>query len=159
MPWRPTTSKSARGAALALLAQRRLTEAQLWRRLEAKGYPPEVVGETVAACKRAGYLDDRLYAALYVEGARKAVGDARLRAELVKRGIDRDAAAAVVASAPRDERARIEAAYDKIVRVRTSLTYPSIARKLERLGFPTTLIYRVLRERAHETYGEALEGA
>ncbi|HXP92648.1 MAG TPA: RecX family transcriptional regulator [Candidatus Binatia bacterium] len=141
-----------------MLAQRRLTEAQLWKRLEAKGYPPDAISDAVARCKAHGYLDDHLYATLYVEGARKAVGDARLRAELVKRGIDREAAASVVASAPRDERARIDAAYVKIVRSRPTLSYPAIAQRLERLGFPTPLIYRMLRERAHETLGEVLEG-
>lgn len=130
----------------------------MWKRLDSKGFPPAEILETIAACKRLGYLDDRLYASLYVEGARKAVGDARLRAELVKRGIDRDAAAEVVAGAPLDERARIEAAYDKIVRIQPTLAYPTIARKLERLGFPTSLIYRLLRERAHDAYGNVLEG-
>ena len=158
-PLRPTaTTKSARSAALAILAQRRLTEAQLWQRLEARGYPPDEIGDAVARCKAHGYLDDRLYASLYVDGTRKAVGDARLRAELVRRGIDRDAAAVAVAAAAHDERARIEAAYAKIVRTRPALSYPAIARRLERLGFPTPLIYRVLRERAREALGGVLDG-
>jgi SOS response regulatory protein OraA/RecX len=140
-------------AALALLAQRRLTEAQLWKKLEARGYEPEQVAEAVAACKAAGYVDDRLYAALYVEGARKAVGDARLCADLVKRGIDREAALDVVAAADVGEDARIEAAYAKVRRIAPQLTYPSIARKLERLGFPSSLIYRVLRRHAADELG------
>jgi SOS response regulatory protein OraA/RecX len=135
-------------AALALLAQRRLTEAQLWKKLEARGYEPEEIASAVAACKADGYVDDRLYAALYVEGARKAVGDARLCAELVKRGIDREAALRVVAEADVGEDARVEAAYAKIRRTAPQLTYPSIARKLERLGFPSSLIYRALRRHA-----------
>jgi regulatory protein len=94
-------------AALALLAQRRLTEAQLWKKLQARGYEHDEIAEAVASCKSDGYVDDRLYASLYVEGARKAVGDARLCADLVKRGIDREAAAAVVADAEVDERTRM----------------------------------------------------
>ena len=148
MPLPTTTRPRARVAALALLAQRRLTEAQLWKKLLARGYDDDEVAGAVGACKADGYVDDRLYASLYVEGARKAVGDARLCAELVKRGIDREAAAHVVADAPLDERARIDAAYAKIRRVQPQLAYPSVARKLERLGFPSSLIYRVLRERA-----------
>ncbi len=135
-------------AALALLAQRRFTEAQLWKKLETRGYEHEEIASAIASCKANGYIDDRLYAALYVEGARKAVGDARLCADLVKRGIEREAALMVVADAEIDEQARIEAAYQKIRRVQPQLAYPSIARKLERLGFPSSLIYRVLRERA-----------
>jgi regulatory protein len=159
-PPRPTatTTKSARSAALAILAQRRLTEAQLWRRLEAKEYPADEIADAVARCKAYGYLDDRLYASLYVDGTRKAVGDARLRADLVRRGIEREAAAVAVAAAAHDEEARIDAAYAKIVRGRPALSYPAIARRLERLGFPTPLIYRVLRERAKETLGAVLEG-
>jgi SOS response regulatory protein OraA/RecX len=131
-----------------MLAQRRLTEAQLWKRLEARGYEHEEIAGAVASCKANGYVDDRLYAALYVEGARKAVGDARLCADLVKRGIDREAALIVVAEAEADQDARIEAAYAKIRRSQPQLAYASVARKLERLGFPSSLIYRVLREHA-----------
>ncbi len=140
-----------------MLARRRLTEAQLWQRLQARGYDDEEVAAAVASCKRDGYVDDRLYASLYVEGARKPVGDARLRADLVRRGIDREAAAAVVRSAPNDERARIGAAYEKIVRTQGALSYPLVARRLERLGFPTSLIYRTLRERARVDLGALLE--
>lgn len=147
-PTTRTRRSSARVAALALLAQRRLTEAQLWKKLEARGYEHEAIASAVISCKANGYVDDRLYAALYVEGARKAVGDARLCADLVKRGIDREAASIVVADAEIDEHARIDAAYRKIRRIQPQLAYPSIARKLERLGFPSSLIYRVLRGHA-----------
>ncbi len=143
-------------AALALLAQRRLTEAQLWKKLAARGYDDDETASAVASCKRDGYIDDRLYASLYVEGARKAVGDARLRADLIRRGIDRDAATAVVRTAPHDETERIAAAYDKIVRTQGQLSYPAVARRLERLGFPTSLIYRTLRERARADLGDVL---
>ncbi len=154
MPQATTSKRSARVAALALLAQRRLTEAQLWKRLQTRGYDDDEIAGAVAACKADGYVDDRLYAALYVEGARKAVGDARLRAELVKRGIDREAAAGVVATAPLDERGRIEVAYEKIRRAQPQLAYPAVARKLERLGFPVHAIYRLLREHAGVELGE-----
>jgi SOS response regulatory protein OraA/RecX len=143
-------------AALALLAQRRLTEAQLWKRLEARGYEDEEIAGAVASCKADGYVDDRLFAALYVDGARKAVGDARLCADLVKRGIDREAALVVVAEAELDQDARIAAAYRKIRRLQPQLSYPSVARKLERLGFPSSLIYRVLREHAADAIGPRL---
>lgn len=144
-------------AALAILAQRRLTEAQLWNKLAARGYPHEEIAEAVAACKANGYVDDRLYAALYVEGARKAVGDARLCADLVKRGIDREAALTVVADADLCEDERIELAYRKIRPIAAQLSYPTIARKLERLGFPSSLIYRTLRRHAADELGNLSE--
>jgi SOS response regulatory protein OraA/RecX len=131
-----------------MLAQRRLTEAQLWKKLVARGYDDDEAEYAVESCISSGYVDDRVFAALYVEGARKAVGDSRLTADLVKRGIDRESALAVVADAPIDQSGRIELAYEKIRRTQPNLSYPSIARKLERLGFPSSLIYRALREHA-----------
>ena len=139
-----------------MLAQRRLTAAQLHDKLTRKGYADEAVAEAVASCRRDGLLDDALYATLYVEGKRGAVGDARLVAELVKRGIERDAALARVAEASQPEHERALAAYEKMRRVQPNLSYQSAARKLERLGFPASLIYRVLRERAGAELGDAL---
>jgi regulatory protein len=155
-----TTSKppipSARVTALRFLAQRRLTEAQLHAKLVRKGFPDELVAEAVASCKRDGLLDDALYATLYVEGKRGAVGNARLVAELVKRGIDRDAARERVAASPSAEVERAAAAYERLRRTHPTLSYQSAARRLERLGFPASLIYRVLREHAGAEFGDAL---
>ncbi len=139
---------NARVAALRLLAQRRLTEAQLFAKLERKGFDDDAVAAAVASCKRDGLLDDTLYATLFVETKHAPVGDARLVAELVKRGIDRDAARERVVAATLSERDRVQAAYEKIRRTKPDASYPTVARKLERLGFPASLIYRVLRERA-----------
>ncbi|MEO7040022.1 MAG: regulatory protein RecX [Candidatus Elarobacter sp.] len=141
-----------------MLAQRRLTEAQLHGKLMRKGFDDETVAAAVASCKRDRLLDDTLYASLYVEGKRAAVGDARLVAELVKRGIDRDAARESVATSETPEVERIGAAYDRVRRISPGLSYPSVARKLERLGFPASLIYRVLRERAGSELGDVLAG-
>lgn len=145
---------TARVAALHMLALRRLTEAQLWHKLAARDYAHDDIADAVATCKRDGYLDDELFASLYVEGARKAVGDVRLVAELVKRGIDRDAAGRAVSRAPRDQDQRLSAAYAKLVRTNPDLSYPSAARALERLGFPTSLIYRMLRRHAQALYSD-----
>ena len=147
---------SARVTALRLLAQRRLTEVQLHTKLTRRGFDDEAVAAAVASCKRDGLVDDRLYASLYVEGKRAVVGDARLVAELVKRGIDREAARAGVASSETPETERIGAAYERVRRLNPRLSYPAVARKLERLGFPASLIYRVLRERAGSELGDVL---
>jgi regulatory protein len=141
--------------ALRFLAQRRLTEAQLAAKLQRKGYDDDSVEAAVASCRRDGLLDDGLYALLYVEGRRAAVGDARLVAELVKRGIDRDAARERVDAAALPEPERVAAAYE-IRRTNPGVSYQSAARKLERLGFPASLIYRVLRERASVEFGDVL---
>jgi regulatory protein len=130
-----------------MLAQRRLSESQLWERLARRGYPDDEIRSAVESCKRDGFVDDALFARLFVDGRVKAVGNARLVAELVRRGIDRDAAKASVASAERDQEERLGSAIDKLFRTRSNLSYPSAARALERLGFPASAIYRHLRER------------
>jgi regulatory protein len=150
-------ANSARVAALRMLAMRRLTEAQLWNRLAARGYADEAIVDAISSCKRDGYIDDALFASLYVEGPRKAVGDVRLVAELVKRGIDREAAQRAVSAAPRNQIERIALAYERLRRTKRELSYQSAARALERLGFPTSLIYRVLREHAAAAFGTNVE--
>lgn len=144
---------TARVAALRLLAQRRLTEAQLWERLGRRGFDEFQTRDAVESVKRDGFLDDALFAQLYVDVRPKAVGDARLVAELVRRGIDRDAARLSVANAVTPESERLEAAIEKLFRTRASLSYPSAARSLERLGFPAPSIYRHLRRRAQSAAG------
>jgi len=140
--------KQCYAAALGLLARQRLTEAQLWQRLERKGFDDEAIREAVERCKRDGFVDDRLFARLYVEKKRKAVGDVRMVAELIGKGVDRDAASQAVEALEDTEGERCAAAFEAMARKTASLAYPSAARKLERLGFPASTVYRVLREHA-----------
>jgi regulatory protein len=134
--------------ALRMLARQRLTEAQVWQRLDRKGYDDAEIREAVERSKRDGFVDDRLFAKLYVEGKRKAVGDARLVGELVRKGIDREAATQAVSDLECGEHERCSAAFACAIAKTPVVNYGSLARRLERLGFPASTIYRVLRAHA-----------
>jgi regulatory protein len=140
--------KRAKLTALRMLSARRLTESQLWAKLERRGFDDDAIRAAISACKAGGYLDDALFAELYVHAKQKPLGDARLIAELVGRGIDRDVAQRKVAGSEITQDERALSALERLLQRKPSTSYPTAARALERSGFPASLIYRVLRAHA-----------
>jgi regulatory protein len=141
-------TNSAYHAALTFLARQRCTEARLWQYLERKGFDDEAARRAIERCKRERFLDDRLYAKLYVEGKRKPVGNERLVGELIRKGIECEAAAEAIAMLGEDEGSRCAAAFERLLSKNSAISYPSAACRLERLGFPAATIYRTLRDHA-----------
>ena len=75
---------------LNILERTDKTEAQLRRKLEESEYPKEAVESAIAYVTSYGYLDDRRYAEHYIEWKKQGKGKARLKMELVQKGISRE---------------------------------------------------------------------
>ena len=153
----PPGSTPVFGAAVRLLAAKRLTKLQLWKKLRDRGFAPDAVRDAVDECERRRYLDDRTFAHLYVKSAleRKPVGPLRLLRELIRQGVDQSTARAVLAEVDDDEELRIERALAKLHATRPGDRYDQLARRLHSMGYGAPAIARVLRRRAREgTIGE-----
>ena len=82
--------KRATLRAMHILERTDKTEAQLRRKLEESEYPKEAVESAIAYVTSYGYLDDRRYAEHYIEWKKQGKGNARLKMELVQKGISRE---------------------------------------------------------------------
>jgi len=138
--------------ALRLLAAKRLTRAQLAKKLRDRGFAEDVVRETVAECETRRYLDDRTFAQLFVANAieRKPVGQMRLVRELIKQGIDGELAREMAAQAATGEDERLDRAIAKFEMSKPGERFDRLARRLYALGYAPSAVARALRRRAHE---------
>jgi len=136
--------------ALRMLAGKRLTKAQLRRKLRDRGFAPEVVRDAVAECERRKYLDDRTFAQLFVASAleKKPIGPLRLMRDLIKQGIDPDLAREIVGQTEEGHDERLQLAIAKLEATRPGERADRLARRLVTQGFTAGAIARALRERA-----------
>jgi len=80
----------ARDRALGLLALRDRSRGEVEARLKMAGFAPEVVSDAVAWLLGLGYLDDERFVAHYsAEKVRSGWGSRRIRAELLRKGVER----------------------------------------------------------------------
>ncbi|HWI41879.1 MAG TPA: RecX family transcriptional regulator [Verrucomicrobiae bacterium] len=141
-------------AALAMLARRDRTEAELRRMLGVKGFSGDPVDQAILRLRELGYLDDAAFARRFAAGAmagRKAFGR-RLLLELERRGISREQAAEAVREAAQeeDEEAAAREALQRKYRSRPEGADPGERRRMAqfllRRGFAPSVVFGILNE-------------
>jgi regulatory protein len=134
--------------ACRLLALRPHFASELAAKLARRGYPGPEIEQALARLVREGWLDDAAAARGLVASrlARGALGRARLRAELERRGAAPEAVTAALAELPEDD---LPAAREAAARWRGK-NPAALARHLSRKGFSRRAIFAVLAELAAE---------
>lgn len=142
----------AKSKALRLLARRAYTEYEIRRHLLEAKVPEVVVERVIAWLLELGYVDDRAFAHAWVEdrAERKGVGPLLLSYELSQRGVAPEIIRETLAALMNDERMEtiaITQAERRLARYKnngTRETYGKIYAFLQRRGFPSEVIQRVL---------------
>ena len=99
----------ARVKALGLLAIRERSSEELRMRLRGAGFTPETIDGVILRLQEIGYLDDLKFARDYVaEKRRSGWGDRRVRQELMRKGVGREAIETVLAEDLADDEAASE---------------------------------------------------
>lgn len=145
---------AAFACALRILTRRDHSEQELIRKLCGKGFDPEVVSPVLEKLRKLKYLDDRRFASRWIEDAlgRQRFFGSRLRMELVRRGVDAELAAEVVAAATEGE-SEAERLKEVVARKfpRFEATAATVAEQrriyqyLLRKGFSSSAVVRMLR--------------
>jgi regulatory protein len=104
-----------------VLAGTQVTETQLRRKLQAKGFEPDDIEHGIERCRAAGLLDDERYAREFVESrVRRGHGAQRIRQDLAQRGVERTLVDSLLALHQDDgalDAAAIDAARRKFARI------------------------------------------
>lgn len=81
---------SALDKSLSYLSVRPRSEHEIDAYLQGKGYLPAAINRVKTRIRELGYLDDAAYCRQYVSENKRRYGRHRLKAELMKRGVERD---------------------------------------------------------------------
>jgi regulatory protein len=89
---RDEEARRARESALSLLGYRARSRNELQRRLQRKGYDPELVEETLDGLARSGLINDAEFSQSWVRArtGSRPMGPNRIAAELRQKGVDRE---------------------------------------------------------------------
>jgi SOS response regulatory protein OraA/RecX len=145
--------KAAHATALRLLAGREMSTARVGERLRSRGFPDDLIEETVERLARAGILDDfrAARAAARTMATVRQRGRHRVVRELEQLGFTKEMAldATQSAFADADERAVLDKVVASKLRGRRSIPDPAAYRRLFaallRRGFPADLIRIALK--------------
>jgi regulatory protein len=139
---------SAYDRAVGLLARRPHFGSEIERKLRERDYGEEEIEDALKRLRDQGYLDDARLAREFAasRAARSGVGAARVRADLAKRGLDASVAREAIADAlPEDDLAAAREAAARWQRGHRP-NAPALGRHLQRKGFSTRAIVRVLQD-------------
>lgn len=141
----PRDAGECRQRALGLLARRTHFKGELEAKLLGRGFDDDTVEEVIRGLERDSLLDDYEAGVEFTETRlrRKPLGPFRLRAELTRRGLDRDLVDRVLAQAYPAEQ---EPLARRALGPNPGADPAATARRLERLGFSSSVIAALLRE-------------
>ena len=151
-------------AALKILGYRFNSIHELRRKLAAKAFSQDDIGDTIKRLVEEKWLDDERYAGALVRvRARKRVGRLRIRRELRAAGVGDDDAETALSEniAPDDERTQLAALCDKKMRMLTNRHGEAfvgsdegrnkLTAYLLRQGYEISLVIEVIRERTKKS--------
>lgn len=144
---------------MQLLTARDYTEARLREKLKNADYSPEAVDGALAYVVSFGYIDDARYARSFIRGRMERASRAKLKGELLQRGIDAEMVEEALAEIYADELlagtdpeiAQIRRLIEKKRFDAAAATYEERQKFLAaaaRRGFAPDKVRRVMEERA-----------
>ena len=148
----PDTPAGLKGRALRLLARREHSRAELARKLAPHAESPEGLAQLLDALAAKRQLSDQRYAEERVRRLARKYGAARIRQDLLAKGISADTAARLSAASGQDDVERARAILERKYRA-PATTIEERARRarfLQSRGFSSAVVRTLLSSRDTE---------
>ena len=153
---------NAKQKAYNFVSYKRRTEKQIIDKLKKENFEPDEINGAIAFLNQFNYIDDRKFAKDYVADylLRKSAGQAKLKLELIKKGIRKDIAEEALKNVFPEEDARelINRAIEKKMRLLSSKPKDkqknSLIAYLQRQGFAWSLIKEALADLFADNYND-----